>query len=150
MTDRPCSAERVVDIARSWIGTPYLHQASLKGAGSDCLGLIRGVWRSLHGSEPEAMPPYTPDWSEPSRTEVLLDGARRHMAEIPKTRMRPGDVLVFRMRDQGPAKHMGILAGSPSQPTLIHAYSGRAVCESSLGPAWARRIAGVFRFPGIE
>ena len=28
-----------------WIGTPYRHQASLKGVGCDCLGLVRGVWR---------------------------------------------------------------------------------------------------------
>ena len=31
--------------------------------------------------------------------------------------------------------------------TLIHAYSGHGVVESPLTPAWARRIAGVFRFP---
>ncbi|MFL5163197.1 MAG: peptidase P60, partial [Microvirga sp.] len=39
--------------ARSWIGTPYRHQASLKGIGCDCLGLLRGVWRGVMGREPE-------------------------------------------------------------------------------------------------
>ncbi|MDG1118150.1 MAG: peptidase, partial [Flavimaricola sp.] len=29
----------VVATARGWIGTPYLHQASCRGAGCDCLGL---------------------------------------------------------------------------------------------------------------
>ncbi|HMM10451.1 MAG TPA: peptidase, partial [Paracoccus solventivorans] len=53
---------RAVEIARGWIGTPYVHQGSVKGAGADCLGLIRGVWRELYGTEPEAPPPYTPDW----------------------------------------------------------------------------------------
>ena len=42
-------------------------------------------------------------------------------------------------------------AFSPRSPlghaTLIHAYSGHGVVESPLTPAWARRIAGVFRFP---
>jgi NlpC/P60 family putative phage cell wall peptidase len=32
--------------ARAWIGTPDRHQASLKGMGCDCLGLVRGVWRA--------------------------------------------------------------------------------------------------------
>ena len=36
---------RIVDLARGWIGTPYLHQASCRGIGCDCLGLVRGVWR---------------------------------------------------------------------------------------------------------
>ena len=39
--------ERVVELARSWIGTPYVHQASVRGVGCDCLGLLRGVWREL-------------------------------------------------------------------------------------------------------
>ena len=46
----------IVAIARGWIGTPYVHQASVKGAGCDCLGLLRGVWREVHGEEPEAAP----------------------------------------------------------------------------------------------
>ncbi len=47
----------IVVTARLWIGTPYLHQASLRGIGCDCLGLLRGVWRDLYGPEPEAPPP---------------------------------------------------------------------------------------------
>ena len=31
---------------------------------TDCLGLVRGVWREVIGQEPEAPPSYTPDWSE--------------------------------------------------------------------------------------
>jgi NlpC/P60 family putative phage cell wall peptidase len=47
---------RVLDIARDWLDTPYQHQASVRGAGCDCLGLIRGIWRTLYGAEPEAPP----------------------------------------------------------------------------------------------
>ena len=39
----------ILSEARDWLGTPYRHQASLKGAGCDCLGLVRGVWRALEG-----------------------------------------------------------------------------------------------------
>jgi hypothetical protein len=55
--------DRIIAEARSWIGTPYRHQASLKGVGCDCLGLLRGVWRAVMGAEPET-PPYAPDWAE--------------------------------------------------------------------------------------
>ena len=49
--------ELVVKAARAWLGTPYRHQASTLGAGCDCLGLLRGVWRALYGDEPVAVPP---------------------------------------------------------------------------------------------
>ena len=39
----------VIAIARSWLGTPYHDQASLRGVGCDCLGLARGVWREVVG-----------------------------------------------------------------------------------------------------
>ena len=41
------TARRVLEAATGWIGTPYRHQASQKGVGCDCLGLVRGVWREL-------------------------------------------------------------------------------------------------------
>ena len=44
-------SERAVEIARAWIGTPYVHQGSACRAGADCLGLVRGVWRGLYGAE---------------------------------------------------------------------------------------------------
>ncbi len=80
---------QIIDAARSWIGTPYVHQASAKGAGSDCLGLIRGVWREIYGAEPEAPPAYTPDWNERqwkagSGDEALLSAAARHMTRRPR------------------------------------------------------------------
>lgn len=148
MTDQASRAETIVALARTWIGTPYRHQASCRGAGTDCLGLLRGLWRETQGPEPEAVPGYTADWSEPGRTEDLLDAARRNLVEVARSDMAPGDVLVLRMRDGGIAKHVGVLgASSTGAPTLIHAYSGCGVVESPLTPAWSRRIAGVFRFP---
>jgi NlpC/P60 family putative phage cell wall peptidase len=48
--------EQIVAAARGWLGTPYHHQASVKGVGCDCLGLIRGLWRELLGDEPETLP----------------------------------------------------------------------------------------------
>ena len=148
MTAEASRADEIVARARGWIGTPYRHQASCRGAGTDCLGLLRGVWREVLGPEPEPVPSYTPDWSEPSRSEDMLAAAGRNLVPVDAAGARPGDVLVLRMREGGVAKHVGFLARSAlGHATLIHAYSGHGVVESALTPAWARRIAGVFRFP---
>ncbi|WP_424934220.1 peptidase [Amaricoccus macauensis] len=139
---------RVIRHAREWIGTPYRHQSSCKGAGADCLGLIRGVWRELIGPEPQLVPPYTPDWSETDGTEDFLQAAHRHLIPVCTTEACPGDIAILRMRDGGVAKHAGFLARSEhGYRTLIHAYSGHGVVESPLTPAWSRKIAAVFRFP---
>lgn len=134
----------IVAEARSWIGTPYHHQASLKGVGCDCLGLVRGVWRALLGREPEAVPGYSSDWGEVSAEEAMLTAARRHMTEIDASEAGAGDVLVFRMRPGRVAKHAGILAGA----TFIHAQEGGPACEVPLSPWWRARIAAAFLFPG--
>lgn len=130
--------------ARSWIGTPYLHQASAKGAGCDCLGLVRGVWRTFCGDEPELAPAYTPDWAERIGRETLLDAARRHLIERTLTEAAPGDVLLFRMGTHAPMKHAAIL---DEDEHIIHAYWGRAVVRSRFAPWWRARWAAAFSFP---
>ena len=139
---------KVVCIARRWIGTPYRHQASREGAGADCLGLVRGIWRELYGAEPEPVPGYTADWAETTGEERLLSAAGRHLLPVDSAEARPGDLCVFRMRDRGPCKHAAILVAAPLVTgRIVHAYSGHAVCETVAGPAWVRRLGGVFRFP---
>ncbi|MFW8593256.1 peptidase [Cribrihabitans neustonicus] len=154
----------VVALARVWIGTPYVHQASCRGAGCDCLGLIRGLWRELYGAEPETVPPYTMDWDEPQRQEHLWQAAARHLVAKPLDAAAPGDVVLFRMREGAVAKHLGVqsevcgqsdvCSGPPGGvgqilrgPAFIHAYAGHGVVESPLTPPWRRRIVARFHFP---
>jgi len=137
---------RVVTEARKWLGTPYVHQASALGAGADCLGLVRGVWRGLYGAEPETPPPYTMDWSEPQGDERLWRAALRHL--VPGAEVEtPGDIVLFRMRSGAVAKHLGILSDVGAEARFVHAYSGHAVVESPLSAPWRRRIVARFAFP---
>lgn len=141
------SRQEIVKIARKWIGTPYRHQASAKGIGTDCLGLVRGVWREVIGAEPATVPPYTPDWAEALAEEQLLNAAREYLDEIPIGDAMAGDVLLFRMGLGHPAKHCAIIT---DVDRIIHAYWGRTVCETRLVPWWKRRIAAAFRFPHTQ
>ncbi|MFZ5615972.1 MAG: NlpC/P60 family protein [Pseudomonadota bacterium] len=142
----PLSRNAIVAAARTWLGTPYLHQASAKGRGADCLGLVRGLYTELYGKEPEAPPPYTPDWNERRPCEEpLLSAARRHLRERGEDFL-PGQILIFRIVKTGPAKHCGVVSGADH---FIHAYAGRCVVESWLSRWWIERIAGVFDFPGV-
>ena len=139
----------VIATARSWLGTPYHDQASLRGVGCDCLGLARGVWRDVVGDEPFPIPPYSRDWGETGPREVLAEGARAMMFEIVPTEASPGALVLFRMgRSTAPtraiAKHVGILT---TPDLFIHCYERLGVIEQTLTPAWRRRIAFAFLFP---
>jgi NlpC/P60 family putative phage cell wall peptidase len=136
----------IVAEARAWIGTPYRHQASLKGVGCDCLGLVRGVWRAVLGAEPEGVPAYAADWAEASSGEPLAEAVLRHLVAIDLTDIAPGDVLLFRWRAGLTAKHAAI-ATAPG--LMVHAHDGAAVAEVALAPWWRRRLAYAFRFPGV-
>lgn len=144
------SSDRIVAEARGWIGTPYRHQASLKGVGCDCLGLVRGVWRGLLGPEPETAPPYSASWAESAAggTDPMAEAARRHLVAMPcpDAGYEPaaGDILLFAFRSHLPAKHCALASGAG---TMIHAHDGAAVTEVALTRWWRRHLAYVFRFP---
>ncbi len=139
--------DEIIAAARGWLGTPYLHQASLRGVGTDCLGLVRGVWREVVGEEPEQPPAYAPGWAEMGGGEAMAEAARRHLIEIPCTEYRAGDVLLFRWRGSLPAKHAGIAV---SRGAMVHAHEDAFVSEVALSPWWLRHLAFVFRFPGVR
>lgn len=138
---------RAVAIAERWIGTPYRHQAAVEGAGCDCLGLLRGIWREIFGREPETVPAYTSDWAEPAREEVLWQAARRHLIAKPLADEAPGDVLLFRMARGAVAKHLGLQRRVGPRAAFIHAYERHGVTSSPLSRPWQSRIVARFSLP---
>ena len=130
----------IIAAARGWIGTPYRHQASLKGIGCDCIGLVHGVAREL-GLDVAPLPAYSADWAEGTGREPMLDGFAAAMQPHPLSDAWPqGAVGVFRMLRAGPAKHCGFLA----ETTVIHSRANKRVSEEALTPELRRRLAAVF------
>ena len=141
---RTADPAAIIAAARSWLGTPYHDQASLKGVGCDCLGLARGVWREVVGPEPFLIEPYSRGWGETGQIEVLAEGARRMMREIAPGDAGPGALVLFRMVPRAIAKHVGVMTGPD---TFIHSYERLGVIEQPLTMPWRRRIAFAFLFP---
>lgn len=141
---KPAAPQKVVAAARGWLGTPYHDQASRKGAGCDCLGLARGIWREVVGAETLPIPPYSRDWGETGSRELLAESAAQVMIRIDPAQIGPGALVLFRMRSQAIVKHVGVLTGPGS---FIHSYERLGVIEEPLTSAWRRRIAFAFLFP---
>jgi len=125
--------------ARRWIGTPYRAGASVRGAGADCLGLLLGVWRALYGAAPDA--------ADRAGREPLWRGLAACCDEGPAGDLRHGRVALLRLREAGPAGHVGLLTADGLRPGLIHAYCRRGVVESPLCQPWRRRVVATFALP---
>ena len=141
------SRRRIVDAARRWIGTPYRHQAALRGVGCACLGFVRGVWREVEGTEPETPPPYASDWAESGRGEDMLAASLRHFRPGSGDGCRAGDLLLFRMKPKAPVRHCGIALGGG---VFVHAYQNNAVVETRLAGFWRDRLALHLTFPSVH
>lgn len=136
----------IVEAARAWLGTPFHHQASLKGVGCDCIGLVRGV-AVEQGCVPAdfSLPAYarTPDGDQ------LIELADQHMQRIERTAMQPGDVVAVAF-DVDP-QHFGILGDyRHGGLSIIHAHSGHgSVVETRLMFSSAMRFVAAYALPGV-
>lgn len=136
---------KVVEYAHQWIGTPYVHQASLKQKGCDCIGLILGVWREVYNKDPEGfkLPTYSPSWAEETKKSLLIETSRQYFNEIAIDDIVPGDVVMYKMLRTAPPKHCAIVA-SPAE--IIHAYQGHGTIKTPFLTGRTITLTNAFRF----
>lgn len=133
----------LVQEARTWIGTPFVHQGRTKGAGCDCLGLVVGVL-STFGLE-TTIPVYG-DNPKIRDNSLFYNGLIEHL-NVSREVLEVGQIIGFSLRRNGPLAHIGILSQLAPIPRFIHAYSTYGVVESALTDAWQRRIVARFELP---
>jgi cell wall-associated NlpC family hydrolase len=106
----------VLKEAQSWIGTPWHHEARVKGAGVDCGMLILEIYERL-GLIPHVIPPhYGPDFMLHRSDEWYIELILQFAEEIFKMPYLPGDAVVYK---QGRIfSHGGIVV---EWPIIIHA-----------------------------
>lgn len=123
-------------LAKGWIGTPFHHQASLKGIGCDCAGLIRGVGIE-YGMTPRGIPD---DYGEDPNPKIMIGTLKKNL--IPCSDIELADVILFKMLVH--PQHLAITNGTH----IIHAYrpSGKVV-HHMLDGIWKRRVHSFYRFP---
>lgn len=141
---------QIVREARTWIDTPWIHQASLRGVGCDCIGVVVGTAYALAMPEAKA-------WKTDAEfrgygptpvPEKLLAACAKYLDPIKLSHTLSGDVLLFAFKRQ--PMHFGILTNSNPR-MMVHGFQrvGKVV-ENSLGEKWERRLFGAYRYRGLE
>jgi len=133
----------VIRAANLWLGTPYRHQASLKGVGCDCLGLIRGIWLDIYGFAAAQIPPYAQFGRDEKGAMQLLDGAKQYLQPVQNATL-PGRVVLFQLNKKIPPRHCGIILENNN---FIHAQERHGVVTTSMTTSWQRRIHSTYAFP---
>lgn len=125
----------VVAEARSWLGTPYHHRASVRGVGVDCALLLLEAFAGAHIIERFDVEHYTSDWH-------LHRGEERYLAQVesftrelalPGEQIRdfpddfvlaPATILMWRVGRT--YSHGGIVT---AWPFIIHSYLPSMIVE---------------------
>lgn len=142
------TAEDVIAESREWIGTPYIHQQRKKGAATDCIGLIYGLYQHFVGPIPKKrIVHYSPWWAEEGNKEVLVSLLDEFLVERDLDDRSPGLIAAFALKPSSPIKHTAVLT---THDRMIHAYGRHPVHETTRSPWWDRRIRKVYALPGME
>lgn len=147
------TADQIVAEAKTWVGTPYHHQACVKGVGVDCAMLVYGVATAC-GLELLNIPTnYSTQWNIHNEDPWLIRVLEQYGCEqIPVEQTKPGDILCFWVGKT--FGHLGIMV---SDTTFVHAYITRknmnkgselgVVAEVTLGADWKKRHKATYTFP---
>lgn len=131
----------IVAKAREYIDTPFHHQGRVKAVGIDCVGLVIGVAHELGLSDFDVTG-YSRQ-PDPIQFRAIM---RAQLTERTFAQRQAGDVLSFAFIAE---QHVGIVT-SIEPLTIVHCWAkvGRCV-EHIVDAQWARRIRGVWTFPGV-
>lgn len=135
--------ELIVREARSYIGTPFHHQARLPGVGLDCVGLVVCVARVLGLNDADCS--RYPRRPNGMLIPELLRGGYR---EIELGSEQPGDIVCFWIlpKSRKPA-HLGIR----TDRGIVHTDArARRVVEVGFVGEWRERACAAFAFPGVD
>lgn len=136
--------DAIVAEARSWLGTPFHWQASAKGKGCDCKGLVWGVARELGRPEADSLHANMASYGPAVDVRLLKAGLAATFDK--RTDALPGDVLLLKVG--GRAQHLAILTGK----TMVHTYGRgpRCVVEVPFTNIWRSQLDSVWGWRGVE
>lgn len=128
--------DRVIELARECMGTPFVHQGRKCGVGLDCAGVLEHIFKNYPL-------PYIDEKGysrnpHDGQLEAIL-ASQPSLKIIPKSEMRRGDVLGMRIKKD--PQHIGIFTG----PTIIHSYANTGRVVEQRITNWLPHITHVYR-----
>jgi len=143
------TAAEIVSEAHAWEGTPFHWQASVKGVGADCKGLIAGIADCLEMPEGKSLYALKGDYGRVVDAALLKRGLAETLDHVVGGfwETLPGDIWLLKYG--GKAQHLAVFAGSH----VIHTYNGgpkRVISTRTEVALRAWPLDSVWRFRSLE
>jgi cell wall-associated NlpC family hydrolase len=124
--------EALVKEAREWRNTPYRGWSRAKFWGTDCIGLVVGVYQNcgfITAEEADRAIPkgYSLQIGQHQADTEYISGIAKYFDEIPEVELRPGDVVMFKLKTGHAFAHSGIVT---QWPLMIHAVAHGGVRDA--------------------
>lgn len=117
----------VVDITKSWVGTPYHHMGRAKGIGVDCGMILAEVYHEAGIIPPIEIEYYPPDWAMHRSEERYLGWLEPYVQILdPNETPQAGDILLYQFGRC--ISHSAIVV---DYPVVIHSYINQGVIYGS-------------------
>jgi hypothetical protein len=136
------TGQDIINAAREYLQTPYLHQGRAKGVGIDCIGLPICVCWDLGLSDFNDQ-----NYGEHPSGNLLIDRIATQCTLIDMPVL--GCLMVFRIEKL--PQHCGIFSHKDGRDTLIHAYQGiDRVKEHTYTDWWSDRLVQAYALPEVN
>jgi NlpC/P60 family putative phage cell wall peptidase len=147
------SRTAIVATARGWLGTPWQHQAYIKGVATDCIGLVAGVALELRlpGAEEWRDNPQFHNYARTPNVDFLIAGCEQLLEPVPRSAVQPGDILVLKFRHE--PQHFAIVTRLDPMymiHALARAKNAGKVVENRVDEVWAKRVVRTYRYRGVD
>jgi len=125
---------KFIEVARSYVGTPFLHQGRLPGVGLDCIGVIVCAAHEIGINLIDST-----DYDREPNSDKLQSEIQKQLVRV--IMLIPGDILLIAyMRDP---RHTAIYTGS----TIIHAHNRvDKVVEHNIDDRLMSHVKSIWRF----
>lgn len=154
--------QQIIDIARSWKGTRYVHQGNTKGLGADCEGFVEGVFHEGGHSEVIEV---VRNYRRREDGSLMLQLLNDHLdlvtvadgrEPLDMSQALPGDIFAFgdeTLKEPERPTHLGIYTGQRGDGVHYVIHVGdetHGVVEHRMNLNWLKRGHSLWRVRGID
>lgn len=145
----PITREEIIKEARTWLGTPFQHQAHHKGIGCDCIGLVAGVALELgiSGAEEWKDDPLMHQYGRPPQPLFLVRSCSRFLDSVDIAKRRLADILIMTFEKE--PMHFALISSLEPLSVIHSLFSVGKVVEHRMDETWRARVRMCFGYRGI-
>lgn len=142
---RPEQEQRgaVIAEARTWLRTPWVHQAAIKGEAVDCAMFLISVFHRAGVIEWYDPRPYPRSWFVHQDEERFLNAIVHHFRceEVAPAAARPGDLFMYRI---GRCYAHGAILVAPELVVHSFAKNGQVIYTETFDPDLSKAAPRAF------